>query len=355
MRAPYECDEQSWSQREHNIMTISIALVSAFMTPIAACGLFHDGTASEPLNGESAWTQFAGAQMPASNAVAAYDNAAQAIVALGQENASAAYHMWTFDGAAWNIASNDGIFPSLDAEGLAFDTANNKMLYVGNFSAAQQAIDQTWINDGNGWQQPTVSQTPTGFGLAMTYDSVHQQAIVFGGAIYTSVDESTYATRDFAETMLWNGSDWTTLHPATSPSARDSASITFDDAHGNVVLFGGQDETGRPLHDTWTWDGTTWTEQHPVTSPQARSGAAMAFDPARGETVLFGGTSGSVYFGDTWTWDGSNWSSHAAAGPSARTGAQLVFDVAHNRLVMFGGYVVNTDGTTISQPDTWWM
>ena len=81
----------------------------------------------------------------------------------------------------------------------------------------------------------------------------------------------------------------------------------------------------------------------------------MAFDPARGETVLFGGTSGSVYFGDTWTWDGSNWSSHAAAGPSARTGAQLVFDVAHNRLDMFGGYVVNTDGTTISQPDTWWM
>jgi hypothetical protein len=57
-------------------------------------------------------------------------------------------------------------------------------------------------------------------------------------------------------------------------------------------------------HDTWTWDGSTWTKQAPVTSPPARSDASMAYDAATGNSVLFGGgLNGS--FTDTWTWGAS--------------------------------------------------
>jgi hypothetical protein len=33
--------------------------------------------------------------------------------------------------------------------------------------------------------------------------------------------------------------------------------MTYDAVHDEVVLFGGA--TGGPLGDTWTWDGTTFT------------------------------------------------------------------------------------------------
>src|SRR5207249_2022981 len=77
----------------------------------------------------------------------------------------------------------------------------------------------------------------------------------------------------------------------------------------NVVLFGGTARHGA-LGDTWTWDGSTWTKQAPKTSPPARFGASMAYDAATGNVVLFGSFSAP---GDTWTWDGWTWTTQAPA------------------------------------------
>ena len=53
---------------------------------------------------------------------------------------------------------------------------------------------------------------------------------------------------------------------------------------------------------TWTWDGSTWTQQHPATSPSARSGASMAYDAATGNAVMFGGRGDNGFPSTTWTW-----------------------------------------------------
>ena len=45
--------------------------------------------------------------------------------------------------------------------------------------------------------------------------------------------------------------------------------------------------------------GPTWTQQTPATSPIARDDASMAYDAATGSVVLFGGLGP---FADTWTW-----------------------------------------------------
>ncbi len=74
--------------------------------------------------------------------------------------------------------------------------------------------------------------------------------------------------------------------------------MAYDAATGTVVLFGGNDLFGA-LADTWTWDGTTWTQRHPATSPSARTSASMAYDAATGTVVLFGGGHGIL---GTWTW-----------------------------------------------------
>ena len=83
--------------------------------------------------------------------------------------------------------------------------------------------------------------------------------------------------------------------------------MAYDPATGQLVLFGGY-ERRRYLDDTWTWNGTTWTQQSPATSPPARDGASMAYDPGTGQLVLFGGygTRHSLY-NDTWTWNGTTW------------------------------------------------
>ena len=51
--------------------------------------------------------------------------------------------------------------------------------------------------------------------------------------------------------------------------------MAYDAATGAIVLFGGGGTHG-DLSDTWTWNGTTWTKQAPATSPSAREGASMA-------------------------------------------------------------------------------
>jgi hypothetical protein len=100
------------------------------------------------------------------------------------------------------------------------------------------------------------------------------------------------------------GPDWTKQAPATSPPARSFASMAYDAATGDIVLFGGDSSQGI-FGDTWTWDGSTWTKQAPTAHPSARSRAAMAYDAATHDIVLFGGTNLRATFGDTWTWGGS--------------------------------------------------
>jgi hypothetical protein len=77
--------------------------------------------------------------------------------------------------------------------------------------------------------------------------------------------------------------------------------MAYDAATSNVVLFGGAGVSG-DLGDTWTWDGSTWTKQAPATSPPAREDASMAYDAATGNAVLFGGGGNSRWIGVTWTW-----------------------------------------------------
>ena len=128
----------------------------------------------------------------------------------------------------------------------------------------------------------------------MAYDAATHNVVLFGGWNRHGLLRGT---------LVWDGSTWTKQHPATSPPAREHASMAYDAATGNLVLFGGAGAPGG--NDTWVWDGTTWTEQHPATSPPGRQAASMAYDAATGNLVLFGGwlgiASGHI-FADTWVW-----------------------------------------------------
>ena len=183
-------------------------------------------------------------------------------------------------------------------------------------------------------------------GQAVAYDQAHQEIVLFGGSNGSLLND----------TWVWNGSNWTQNFPATSPPPRINHGIVYDEVRKQVVLFGGFVTADNPyaLNDTWVWDGTNWTQKFPATSPSARSGFGMAYDSVRKQVVLFGGQSlTNLALGDTWTWDGANWTEQsAAASPPARFAGHMAFDAGHSDIVLFGGGN-DPGGNFADLADTW--
>ncbi len=191
----------------------------------------------------------------------------------------------------------------------------------------------------NWYQQSPATSPPARYIHALTYDAAHGQMVLFGG----------YNGNDLNDTWVWNGTTWFQKDPAISPPARSAHAMVYDAAHGQVVLFGGLVGVSTRLGDTWLWDGTNWTQASPAASPSPRDGAVMVYDAAQSQVVLFGGTNG-IDLNDTWVWNGTNWiQQNPASSPSARADYSMVYDATHGQVVLFGGEDAN--GNYLS--DTW--
>jgi hypothetical protein len=174
------------------------------------------------------------------------------------------------------------------------------------------------------------------FGASMAYDSASGQLLLFGG--------DTKHGKVSKQTWIFDGSSWAQLHPASSPPARGGASMAYDTASSQLVLFGGASTSSGFLNDTWTWDASDsdWVQASPAASPSARSDASMAYDGGTSQLVLFGGGHTGGASKDTWTWDGSTWTQlFPEASPQTRIDAPAAYDpssrFAVGQFVLFGG------------------
>jgi hypothetical protein len=171
----------------------------------------------------------------------------------------------------------------------------------------------------------------------------HDRIVLFGGWVTGGLSDATWT---------WDGTDWTQLHPQSSPSARTNHAMTYNPFSHKIVLFGGY--SGIEENDTWEWDGTSWTKMASAVAPPSRDGATMAYDAARNEIVLFGGSrdlysavAPPVFFSDTWAWDGTQWRQKATSTmPSPRTGARMQYDPMLGQIVLIGGDGAKDVGTT---------
>src|SRR5580698_4419952 len=146
-----------------------------------------------------------------------------------------------------------------------------------------------------GWaQQSPANHPPALIDPNMAYDSLNQQVVLFSGTTSNGVTATTPS-----DTWLWDGHNWTITSPAHKPPGRLTGGIAYDEAHHQVVIFGGATEV--LFGDTWVWDGSDWTQKFPTVSPPARDSTAMAYDAARQQVVLFGGeTKDGTLQSDTW-------------------------------------------------------
>jgi hypothetical protein len=130
---------------------------------------------------------------------------------------------------------------------------------------------------------------------AVAFDQAHGAMVIFGG------NAGPGGALD--ETWTFDGKHWILQHPAVSPPASFGAEMTYDPVHRQVVMFGGS-----KAQDTWIWSGTTWEIKHPVHTPTVASGGlglAMQFDPISRTVLVYGSSPAGQ--GATWSWNGSDW------------------------------------------------
>jgi hypothetical protein len=274
----------------------------------------------------------------------AYDPATRDIVlfggyaGIGLPGTSSEHYLddtWTFNGTNWKKLSPATSPPGRAGASMAYDPATRDIvLFGGNQASNTHFLDDTWAFNGTNWKKLAPATSPPGrWSASMAYDAATRQMVLFGG----------YATGQpfLADTWTFNGTNWKEIAPPTSPPGRLFASMAYDPATRVIVLFGGSDRSNAFLNDTWTFNGSNWSEVFPATRPPALASASMASDPATSDILLFGGVGASSQHDDndhTWTFNGSNWSEvFPAPSPPGRSSGAMAYDPATRDIVLFGG------------------
>jgi Galactose oxidase, central domain len=324
--------------------------VSPLALAVMSAGAFlaHGSPCSAQPPATSAWQQLSPATpLPRLAAMAsAFDPVSGRLVVFGGFDA-AMYHndTWTFDGTTWTKEITPVAPSARAAAGIAYDSVSHKLVLFGGFNG--QYLNDTWLWDGatSSWTHAITATTPVKVTSPMVFtDPLNGHANTYGGYSGQFYQLTTYQ---------WTGSDWTQLHPAHSPSARSSAIVANDLAHGNVVLYGGLAEVNPT--NTWTWNGIDWHEESPRQQPVLRYDSKADFEPHLGAVVAFGGGSGGADLDDTWEWTGSNWVElQPATPPAPRESFALAFLPALDRIVVAGGLAGETlfhDTWSLVEPD----
>ncbi len=137
---------------------------------------------------------------------------------------------------------------------------------------------------------------------------------------------------------------WHHNAPATMPSPRWDATLSWDPNTNSFVLFGGFDGTSY-LNDAWLYNpaGNSWWQLTPSGGPPAgRRRHTAILDPLRNRLVVFGGEDASGRFNDTWSLSlvgAGIWSQLSTSGgpPSVRCSHVAIYDPVRDQMVINGG------------------
>jgi hypothetical protein len=283
-----------------------------------------------------------------------YDDARQRVVLFGGETdpASAAApnnETWIWNGTNWSGPFATAGMPPRESINLAFDSARQQAVVFGGQGSNTVLLSDTWVWNGTSWANKcgggAVScGVAARSGYGMTYDSVRQRVVMFGGTFGAAFPNAGWAIN---ETWEWDGASWTAVcgnasKPACAIPAMINPSMAFDPVRKRVVLYGGETYSG-DLSSVWEYDGTAWTVRTDLAVlPPSRKLARMEYDATRGLLVLFGGRSSgppASDLNDTWEFDGNCWKNATATGtPTATHYFMSAYDIARAKFLVFGGY-----------------
>ena len=231
---------------------------------------------------------------------------------------------WAYNGTTWTQRNSANVPPARQQHAMSYDSVRQRVVLFGGQSAGMPFGD-TWEWDGVAWTQRVTARSPLSrYSHGMAFDGT--RTILFGG----------FRGSYLQDTWALDASGWVPLTPASSPSSRRGHQMASNGA-GEVLLFGGS--TSGFGNETWAFNGTAWTQQSPATLPPTRSGPYLVHDPVGGRYLLFGG--GSLMFQpqeDTWAYAGGQWTQMASQrAPSTRTDGAAAWFAPQQRFLVFGG------------------
>lgn len=258
----------------------------------------------------------------------AFDSKRGVTVLFGGESGSIPrVGTWEWDGVSWRLAGrNPGLGRSHHA--MAYDSKRG--VTVTRYGDGWSVGEETWEWDGTTWTPHKALGPEAEPGYVMAYDHARGETVL-------------YDTR--GRTWGWNGVAWT-LRAREGPVERSSAAMVYDAARSVCVLFGGDywdpvQRTSVFLGDTWEWNGVEWALRS-LDGPPPRSAHTMSYDEARGVTVLFGGLHAGDALRDTWEWDGTSWIERNFVGPTARYETASAYDSVRHVVIVFGGFYLDS-------------
>ena len=207
---------------------------------------------------------------------------------------------WVWNGTTW-IARTPALAPSSRFyHRLAFDAVRRQALLFGGYDSLG-ANGETWTWDGGTWSRRAPAHAPPArFQHGLAFDAARGNVVLFGGSDSLSMGIPSR----YDDTWTWDGADWLEHTLAARPIPRAEMAFAYDTTRAQVLSFGGQNNNGAPnssLDDTWAWDGSIWMQRAPTRKPIARSAHAMAYDEAHTQMVLFGGRRDDASLAnDTW-------------------------------------------------------
>jgi hypothetical protein len=294
---------------------------------------------------------------PLQDAPAVYDPVRESMLIFGGRTSNSAYSndVWELslvDLPTWTLLKTDGTKPSpRSGHVLLYDSRRERLLLFGGADSVTLndcwALDLTVVPPAWGEGSPTgTPPSPRAYCQAV-YDSLNDQAILFGGAETLGADGPPTDLRD----DLWSLSIteppvWTELTPTgTPPSARAAGAVIYDRARERMVLFGGFD--GGVLNDGFTLSlglgaDPDWAPLGESGGPPpARAIPGAIYEAPQDRLVIFGGFAGAGSLNDVWALDldTSEWTelSPTDGPPSARQFPAAVYDAPRDRMVVFGG------------------
>jgi hypothetical protein len=210
--------------------------------------------------------------------------------------------------------------------GATFDPIENRTVLFGGYGG-DDAI-WTYSPGFDRWWAKTTTNIPSPRSYyAMAYDPVFNEIVLFGGRV-----GYYYPFTFLNDTYVFNLSTntWKNNKPNPSPPAQASQTMVYDNAIGEMVLFG--------LSETWTYDvgANLWTEKAPKVVPDIQP-QAMAYDSRLDLTVLIGQSAGST---QTWTYNstGDSWvDMNPINAPPPLVYPELAFDSNSGEMILFGG------------------